>query len=230
MRQDSTPSTVQIQEPTFKEIKKRHGWLKGSCATGCGCIVLFVGAIYLAIRFLVGNGPAVSAAFPTDFPKEIPQMNPDKIINITAVDAGEKQRAVWVATAIPRFVLSKILSEIDPHTRITETKDSLGRVAFTRTLERADYVRYLGLPPESEQTQTVVITWSGINNYPSLIADGLEKRLERSGIVVKDATDLNANEAAFTFQKDSLSGSFRAVDLHPDQPGTEFAELIVNYP
>lgn len=230
MRQDTPSSTVQIQEPAFKEIKKRHGWLKGSCATGCGCIFLFVGAIYLTGRLVVGGGPSTAITYPNDFPTEIPQINPDKIIKITVVDASYKQRILWVATAIPRLLLSPVLSEMDPHARLTEEKDSLGRVNFKRTIDEDDYFRYIGIQPGARDTKTVVITWSGINNYPSLITDGIEKKLEKYDYAIKESTTDDKFTSSFTFSKDKISGSMRAIDLQPDQPGTEFVEMIVNYP
>lgn len=229
MRQNAPQQTIQIQEPTLKEIKKRSGWFTGSCVTGGGCIILFIGAIYLVFRIIVGSGPTTLSDFPQDFPKDIPQSNPDKIIKIISVDATSKDRSLWVATALPRFLASPVLSEINPDAEIIEEHDSLGRVNFIRTLTRQNYLDYLGIPAGSEHTKTIVVVWNGIKTYPSIFADGLERSLEHANYTVEHPTKEPANEAGFTFSKGTTSGVLRAVDLHPDEPGIEFVELIVNY-
>jgi hypothetical protein len=229
MRQTSSQQTVQIQEPTLKEIKKHSGWFTGSCVTGAGCIVIFIGAIYLLFRIIVGSGPTVLSDFPADFPKDIPQSNPDKIIKVTSVDGASKDRSIWVATAIPRFLASPVLSEINPDADIIEEHDSLGRVNFKRELSRENYLKYLGIPIGSEHTRTVVVTWNGIKSYPSIFVDGIEKALERANYIIETPTKMPANEAGFSFSRGTTSGVLRAIDLHTDQPGIEFVQLIVNY-
>lgn len=229
MRQTSSQQTIQIQEPALKEIKKHSGWFTGSCVTGAGCIVIFIGALYLLFRIIVGSGPEVLSNFPNDFPKDIPQSNPDKIIKITSIDAAAKDRSIWVATAIPRFLASPVLSEINPDAEIIEEHDSLGRVNFKRKLSRDNYLSYLGIPIGSEHTRTVVITWNGIKSYPSIFADGIEKALERAHYTIEKPAKIPANEAGFSFSRGTISGVLRAIDLHTDEPGIEFVQLIVNY-
>lgn len=229
MRQTASQQTVQIQEPTLKEFKKHSGWFTGSCVTGAGCIVLFIGAIYIAFRIIAGSGPTTLSDFPTDFPKDIPQSNPDKIIKIISVDATAKDRSLWIATALPRFLASPVLSEINPDAKIIEEHDSLGRVNFKRELTRENYLQYLGIPIGSEHTRTVVVTWNGIKSYPSIFTDSFEKALRRADYTVETSEKSPANESEISFSRGSTSGVLRAVDLHPDDPGIEFVQLIVNY-
>ncbi len=229
MRQNQSSNTIQIQEPTLKEIKKHHGWLRGSCLTGCGCIGLFFLVLYVAFKLIVGSGPTVLTNFPADFPRDIPQSNSEKLITVVEVSATSKTRALWVATVIPRLLLSPVLSEIDPEARITEQKDSLGRVAFTRTIGREDYIRYLSLPTGAAGTKTVVATWNNIKTYPSIAVDAFEKQLERAGYTITPLKDVGEKNAGITFSRGATSGVVRALDLHPDQPGIEFMELMVNY-
>ncbi len=232
MRADQQASnTVQIQEPTLKEINKRSSWIRGSCLTGAGCIVFFFAGLYFVFRLVVGSGPAVLSEFPDDFPRDIPQSNPDKLIRVTYVDATTKSRAMWLATAIPEIMLAPLLGEIDPNARITETHDSLGRVDFERSIDRSDLLRYIAWPIGASNTKTVVATWSGINSYPSILADNLERSLKQKGFTVAEDAHPADNAADFSFNRaDNISGTFRAIDLHSDQSGVEFVELIVNYP
>ncbi len=229
MRQNSAQQTIHIQEPTFKEIKKHHGWLTGSLTTGCGCIVFFLGALYIVFRIVVGSGPAVVANFPADFPKDIPQSNPDKIVKIVVVEATNKQRALWVATTIPRYIAAPILTEIDPNAEIFEETDSLGRVDFRRELRAADFARVAGLPTSSENTKTVSVVWTGVKTSPTVAAENYAKQLEHSGYKISEPLKQLPNEATFTFEKNDVSGVYRAVDLHPEKQSTEFIQLIVNY-
>ncbi|MCX6780852.1 MAG: hypothetical protein NT003_01910 [Candidatus Magasanikbacteria bacterium] len=229
MRQNASQQTVQIQEPTLREINKHRGWFAGSCITGSGCIVLFIGAIYLTFRIVVGSGPSTLTDFPTDFPKDIPQTNVDKIINIVSIDAVTRDRAVWVATAIPRLLSAPVLAEINPDAQIIEEHDSLGRVNFTRQLTHENYLSYLGLPNDTNQNKTVIVTWNGIKTYPSILADTFENQLSRAGYKVVEATTPGQNEARFSFSKDAVTGTFQAIDLHPDEPGIEFVNMVVNY-
>ena len=229
MRQSATQQTVQIQEPTLKEFKKRSGVFTGSCVTGAGCIVLFIGALYLAFRVTVGSGPTILSDFPSDFPRDIPQLNPDKIIKIVSVDATSKDRSLWVATALPKFLASPVLSEINPDAQITEEHDSLGRVNFVRTLSRENYLNYLGIPAGAEHTRTIVVTWNGIKTYPSIFADNYQKALRRADYIVTEPAKVKPNEAQFSFQRGSVSGVLRAIDMNAEEPGIEFVELIVNY-
>lgn len=229
MRQNSQQQTVQIQEPALKEIKKRSGWLTGSCVTGSGCVVLFIAGVYITFRLIAGSGPTIIANFPADFPKDIPQSNPDKMIKITEVDADTKDRALWIATALPRLLVSPVLSELNPDAVITEERDSLSRVTFKRALTREHYLQYLGIQAGDEHTKTVTVTWNGIKTYPSLLVDTFEKQLQRANYKTTLLEINDRNTAAFNFQKGTTSGVFRAVDLHPDEPGIEFVELIVNY-
>lgn len=229
MRQSSSQQTIQIQEPTLKEIKKHSGWFTGSCVTGAGCIVIFFGAIYLLFRITVGSGPTILSDFPNDFPNDIPRSNVDKIIKITSVDSASKDRSVWIATAIPRFLASSVLSEINPDAEIIEERDSLGRVNFKRTLSRNNYLNYLNIPIGSEHTRTIVVTWNGIKSYPSIFADGFEKALERAQYTIEKNEKAPPNEAGFSFYRGTTSGVLRAIDLHTNEPGIEFVQLIVNY-
>lgn len=229
MRQENNVPGVQIQEPALKEIKKHHGCLTGSFLTGGGCIIIFIGAIYLLARLIVGSGPTQILTFPPDWPKEIPQINPDKIIKITSIDARTKTRAVWIATAIPRFLLAPTLNELDPDTTITEQTDSLGRVSFQKDLTSNGYLHYLNWSVGADNTKTIIVNWNGITSYPSLIAEQLANQLQKKNYTI-NLSPTTDNSAGFSFAKEKISGTFRAVDLKPNQAGTEFAELVVNYP
>jgi len=229
MRQAGTNQTIQIQEPTLREIKKHSGWFTGSCVTGIVFIALFVGLLYVAFRITVGSGPEVLADFPADFPKDIPQSNSDKIIKIISIDATAKERSLWVATAIPRFLASPVLSEINPDAEIIEERDPLGRVSFKRTLSRENYISYLGIPVGSPNSRTIVVTWNGIKSYPSIFADGLEKSLLRANYKIEAPAKSPENEAGFSFSRGTTSGVLRAIDLQPTEPGIEFVQLIVHY-
>jgi hypothetical protein len=87
----------------------------------------------------------------------------------------------------------------------------------------------LGIPIGSEHTRTVVVTWNGIKSYPSIFADGIEKALVRANYTIETPEKMPANEAGFNFSRGTTSGVLRAIDLHPDDPGIEFVQLIVNY-
>lgn len=186
--------------------------------------------MYAIFKLVVGSGPSVLTNYPTDFPRDIPQSNPDKLIKVVEIDATHKSRALWVATAIPRLLLSPILTEIDPRARVTEEKDSLGRVTFIRTLTKDDYIKNLSLNAGAAGTKTVVVTWNNIKTYPSIAVEAFRKQLERAGYVIEPIMTLEARDAGITFQRGDISGAMRALDLHPDQPGIEFMELLVNYP
>jgi hypothetical protein len=127
-------------------------------------------------------------------------------------------------------MLTGLFSEIDPHAHIAEETDSLGRVNFLRTIDRADFLRYVQWPVGASRTQTVVATWNGIKTYPSIAADTLQRALKQKGFTIDIDEHPEANAADFSFQRGDITGTFRAIDLHPDQPGVEFVELIVNYP
>lgn len=229
MRQNPVSQTVHIQEPTLKEIKKHHGWLKGSFATGCGCIVIFFGALYVLFRLIVGSGPAVVANFPSDFPNDIPQTNPDRIVKIVVIEAQNKERVLWFASKIPHYIADPILSELDPSAKIIEESDSLGRVNFRRELT-TDNTRFAGLPSGTHNQKSVSVIWSGIKTEPSVAADNYAKQLERAGYAIVSQPKQDQNKAFFSFSKGKISGIYQAEDLHSTQPGIEFVQLIVNYP
>lgn len=232
MRQSSGQNqSIQIQEPTLKDFKKRGGWLTGSCLTGSGCIVLFIGAIYLAFRLLTGNGPVVVTKFPTDFPKDIPRPSQDNIIRIVEIQAGIKSRALWIATTVPRVLTAPILAELNPDAKITTKTDSLGRITFVRTLERDDYLAYAKIPTGAGGTKSVSATWNGVKSTPQLFIEAFEKEL-KSGeyIVIKDRNQNDTDDhAEISFSKGKTSGLLRAIDMKPDEPGIEYVQLIVNY-
>jgi hypothetical protein len=52
---------------------------------------------------------------------------------------------------------------------------------------------------------------------------------ERANYIIETPTKMPANEAGFSFSRGTTSGVLRAIDLHTDQPGIEFVQLIVNY-
>lgn len=197
--------------------------------TGSGCVVLFIAGVYLALRIITGTGPTVMTNFPLDFPRDIPQTNPDKIIKIVEVDATHKSRALWIATALPRLLASSVLEEINPDAQITEERDSLGRVTFVREVARETYLSYLNFNAGTDKTKTVVVTWNGIKAYPSILADNIEKQMMLASYKTEALEDAGSNAAGFTFTKGKTSGLFRAIDMRADEPGIEFVELIVHY-
>jgi len=191
--------------------------------------VLFIAGVYITFRIVAGSGPNVLTNFPQDFPRDIPQTNPDKIIKIVEIGATNKSRALWIATALPRLLASPVLSEINPDAAITEERDSLGRVTFHRELTRANYLSYLGMDGGGDGTKTVVATWNGIKAYPSILADSVEKQMLKANYETRTVENAGANAAAFSFSKGTTSGIFRAIDKQPDESGIEFVEMIVNY-
>ncbi len=237
MRQSPGGSSIQIQEPTLKEIKKHHGWFTGSCLTGCGCIILFIGALYLVFRLLLGSGPTSTTDFPTNFPKDIPQTNPNSVVKIVKIDGQSKERALWVATTIPRFIAGPILDEIDSEAPIIEEKDSLGRVNFKHERSAQDYAQYVfGFPiSKNKNSQTVSVTWTGIKSDVQTIVNSYSKILQKNGYEITTSSFAGSQKddevrAGFSFIKGETTGTYRAIDLHTDQPGTEYVQLIVNYP
>ena len=100
---------IEIKEPPIQELGKKRSCLKRTCFTGCGCIVIFIIASVLLLKFATGPRTKKLNEVPDNFPESIPLYDSDNIQEINFTSGKEKGRILEITAFIPKLILSPII-------------------------------------------------------------------------------------------------------------------------
>jgi hypothetical protein len=199
---------VEIKEPPIQELNKKRSCLKRSCATGCGCIVIFFLAA-LGLIWFATHPPASSAKkVPSNFPVSIPIYDPDAITSIKIISGAEHNR--WIAWAgyLPKFVVTPILFGLD---RVSGNVSAVGRTILA--VDRRDSIR---------------IEWEHLSAQPKFIDNYYQSVLKKAGYLMSAGTEINANRR-FEFSTGTIDGVLIIRD-NPEREGTDSVVMTVSVP
>ena len=209
--------TVEIVEPPIGELTKKHGGLKRGCFTGCGCIVLFLIGIIVAIRLFIGSGPETIKNIPNNFPKDIPVYDRDNIDSITYISGTYKSRSMEIAGLFPKFILSPVLLKLGNETGTTQEPSNQNTLQKLWTILTT---------PVGDSRDTVHIEWQTISADPSFVLSYYKTELRKQGYTIADSN----STPEVSFEKNTITGSVNA-QKHTDDPGGSVeVVLTVNYP
>lgn len=111
MRRNLEP--IEIKEPPIQEMRKKRSCLKRTCVTGCGCIVIFMVAVMLLLKFVAGPRVKELKKLPENFPDSIPVYDAKEISKITIISGSDKNRGIKIAAYLPKLIFSRIVSLLD---------------------------------------------------------------------------------------------------------------------
>ncbi|KKQ40276.1 MAG: hypothetical protein US58_C0022G0025 [Candidatus Magasanikbacteria bacterium GW2011_GWA2_37_8] len=214
---------IEIVEPPLEELTRKHSY-KRTCFTGCGCIVFFIIAGIVALRFYVGPGPTTLKTIPSQFPADIIVYDPDNIQSITFISGKYKNRGIEIAALFPKIILSPLL--------LTMNKDT-GETANSTINKESSLVKNLWKvisAPVGDHRDTIQIEWQNIDAEPSFVVGYYKKELAKKNFTI-DVESEGQAVRQFSFSRvDGISGSFYAEGDETIAPGTPYAILTVNLP
>jgi len=204
---------IEIKEPPIQEITKSKSCARRSCTTGLGCIVIFLIAALLLLKFVAGPNVKELKQVPDNFPKEIPIYDKDNITKITFISGKDKNRVLEMAAFIPKLILSPIILVLDNNIK-----------------EDADWKDWWKLmqEPVADNRDIIKIEWTELSAEPRFIYKYYENELEKFDFDVEQLT-YDDTKKEFSFQLDEIEGIMYIEDI-VEENGTDFISLTINIP
>jgi len=220
MRRQREP--IEIQEPPIKELGKKRSCLKSTCTTGCGCIVFFIIASLLLVKFIAAPRPKELKQLPANFPTNIPIYDIDNIDKITYLSGAQKNRGLEIAGYLPKFILSPVILLMEKKT--LEPDQNI----------QAQYdwknINELIKKPIADHRDIVQIEWSALSAEPEFIKTYLIEELKKNYYYEITANSENVEQFIFKSANKNIDGSVYIQKSDLDKKGTDYVSLIVNYP
>ncbi|KKQ27318.1 MAG: hypothetical protein US42_C0011G0056 [Candidatus Magasanikbacteria bacterium GW2011_GWC2_37_14] len=214
--------SIEIQEPPIKELGKKRSCLKSTCTTGCGCIVIFIIASLLLVKFIAAPRAKELKQIPANFPTGIPIYDKDNIDKITYLSGAQKNRGLEIAGYLPKFVLSPIMLLVEKKT--LEPSQNI----------QAEYdwknINELIKKPIADHRSILQIEWSGLPAEPEFIKSFLIEELKKNYYYEITANSENIDQFIFNSPNKNIEGSVYIQKNDPSKKGTDYMSLIVNYP
>lgn len=206
----------------MQEFKKQRSCLKRACFTGCGCLVIFLVAALLILKFTSGPRVKELKSTPPNFPAGIIIYDKDNISQITLVSGEDRGRAVETIAYGPKFVLSPIFLALEKKFPVRKESPE-GRIEQRTTWE--SFVSLMK-EPVADHRDKVQIEWTELPAEPKFVYNYYKDELVKAGFAVNEASDKD-NIKQFAFSLDDTEGVLYIID-DAQKPGTDFVSLTVN--
>jgi hypothetical protein len=205
-------NTVTIQEPPLQELNKKRSCLKRTCFTGCGCIVIFLIASLLLLKFATGPKTKKLKEIPPTILEHILPYDTDSIDTIQIISGRDRNKGIEMIAYIPKIILAPIFIAIEDNTPV----DSKEKTAWSKF---STFVQ----APLTDQRDSVMIEWSMLIAEPSFVYDYYSGELTKKGFTIENEQATN-NIKQLYFKNKIIDGSLRIQD-NPKKPGTDYVLL-----
>lgn len=210
---------VEIKEPPIQELQKKRSCLWRSCATGGGCILLFLIGSAVIIKFATTPSVKKLKAAPDHVAGAVPLYDADNADAVKFTAGADRQKSLARAAAIPRLILLPILNAFGGR---LELASSTADHSFNLQL-----VKNLLQPVAADERDVVQIEWRDLPATPEFIENWYETEFKKKQFA------LTANgadsERQLTFRKKDIDGTVSLQD-DPATPGTESVLITIYVP
>lgn len=211
---------VEIQEPPLQEIKKNRSCVKHACFTGCGCIVIFLIALILFVKYIVISSPKEIKSLPANFPSEIPLYDMDSVTKMTFLSGAKKARTVKVISFVPRLLASRFVEKMQPAATSSTSAIFDNQEDWQQFLDQIKN-------PTVDKRDTVEIEWIALPAEQNFIIEYYEKGLEKNAYTTRLAR-LSTSTRQLYFEKETIDGTLFVSDS-AETKETDYILLTVNY-
>jgi len=204
---------VVIQEPPLQELNKKRSCLKRTCFTGCGCIVIFLIASLLILKFAAGPKRKEIKEVPNYILEHIPLYDVDAIDSIKVTSGKDRNKGLELVAYIPKLILAPIIIAIENNTQPNQSDET------STWSEISTFVK----EPLTDQRDAITIEWSFLTAEPSFVHQFYVQELEKKNIEITENTR-GRKIKQLRFENDVLAGSLQIQD-DPNTPGTDYVVL-----
>lgn len=220
---------IEIVEPPLGELTKKKSGLLRTCLSGCGCLMLVLITLFIALKLFVGPGPKTLRTVPEGFPATIPVYDRDAIERITFIPSRYKNRGLQVASFFPKIIFAPLFVPPAEGPASATTTATRASTWVQKVVAIKNFWSLLSTPV-GETGDTIKIEWRNITAEPKFVFYYYKKELEKSGYTIADqVTTKNGYQCNFS----SKTGTTGSLELRADEnttAGTNYAILIVNVP
>lgn len=204
---------VVIQEPPVQQLNKRRSCLRRTCATGFGCLFIFVVTSVLVLQFLSSPREKEVKDLPTTVATIVPIYESDAVEHIRFVPGSEKSKGLRTVAYIPKLVVAPIAAALDANTTLTSSPTSY----WSRMKTFID-------TPITDTRDTYIIQWKELAADEEFVFDFYRRNFVSKGFTLKGLKN-TFREKSFTFTKGSIVGSISVRDA---QTGGGTDEVVLS--
>lgn len=219
---------IEIKEPPIQELGKKKSCVKRTCFTGCGCIVIFLIASVLLLKFATGPKTKELKNLPADFPTDIPIYDTDNIQKITFTSGKERGQLLEVVAFIPKLILSPIILNLDKKTetkRVSKEGDDI-KIKTGKTWQ--DFIKLMR-EPVADHRDNLLIEWTEMPAEPWFIQSYYETEFKSAGYETERNNKEDNTIRELNFELKEIEGKLYIED-DPVQGGTDYVSLTIKTP
>lgn len=134
MRKDK--NQIEIKEPPLGELKKKKSCLKKTCFGGCGCIVILIFGILLALKFASKPRNKELKELPAYFIENVPIYDEEGIHKIEFLSGSRRKELIEKILFIP----TKLIGSAKTNLPLTGQKDAY-RIEWTELPAQQSFIQ-----------------------------------------------------------------------------------------
>lgn len=215
---------IEIQEPPLEELKKKRSCLKHTCASGCGCLFVFLIIALLILKFTAGEKIKEVKSVPDNWPKNIIVYDKDNISKISFISGSDRGRALERIAMAPKLVLSPIFLILEKKFPVKEQNKD-GRIEPETNWE--SFVRIMK-EPVADHRDKIQIEWTDVTAEPRFVYNYYKDELLKNNYQINESLNKDQiRQFNFHLREAEIEGVLYIKD-NPENKGTDFISLTVN--
>ncbi len=219
---------IEIKEPPIQELTQKRSCLKRTCFTGCGCIIVFLGAAILLLKFTTGPKIKEIKDLPENFPTNIPIYDGDNIQKITFTSGKEKGRGIEIAAFIPKLILSPIMLNMSEKSDDSKITKEGGDVKIKEESYWQDFINLMK-EPVVDHRDNIMIEWTDMPAEPWFVQSYYETELKKFDYITEQNNKEDNSIRELSFELDKIDGILYVED-DPNEGGTDYVSLTIKIP
>lgn len=215
---------VEIKDPPIRELRKNRSCFTRTCLSGCGCVIIFVIAFLLLLKFAVNPRIKELKKLPDHISKSVPIYDEENISVINFTSGKDSGKVVEIAAIVPKAILAPIIVELN------KIKENKNKISSSTREEYFDWeeVKRIIKEPITDQRDSYNIEWTDLSAKPSFIYNYYQTELDKQNFYI-NISSKGQGVRQFTFNKGEISG---AIYIKDDiiKKGTDYVLLKINAP
>jgi hypothetical protein len=214
---------VEIKDPPIREFRKKRSCFARTCLSGCGCIIIFVLAFLLLLKFTAKPAIKELKNLPEYLSGAVPIYDESSINKIEFTSGKNRWKIIEGMAYLPKIIVAPIMIELkrikDPKIETTDNEES-----YFDWTEFKEIVK----EPIADHRDVFNIEWTNLAAQPSFIHEYYQTELTKENFSI-DISSENEKVNQFTFSKDNIDGVIYVQDDLIER-GTDYVLLKIRIP
>lgn len=221
---------VEIKDPPITEFKKTKNCCTKTCLSGLGCIIFFVVASLLLLKFIQSPKNKEVKDLPQFLTDSVPLYAQKNINKIDYIAGKNKNRLVEILAYIPKIIAYPFIIEYENIKQSKIKKENEDETTEAINKPHFDFAKYKQkvFEPVTDQRDYYEIEWVELDAQSDFVLKYYKTELQNQNFNISFAVETPAL-SQFSFTKDNIEGILYIKD-DIIKHGTDYVLMKVKIP